>query len=41
MCTDARCLPGTDDSSWRSLSVPHDFVVEGNYSQSADMSHGA
>lgn len=27
-CTQAQCLPGTNDSEWRSLNVPHDFVVE-------------
>jgi hypothetical protein len=27
-CSDPRCLPGTDDSSWRTLNLPHDFVVE-------------
>ena len=25
----AWCQPGTDDSSWRRVSVPHDFVLEG------------
>ena len=39
-CTDPACLPSTDDSNWRTLSIPHDFVVEGNFTQSAIMSHG-
>ncbi len=39
-CTDPRCEPGTDDSSWRVVNVPHDFVVEGNFSAQADQSHG-
>lgn len=39
-CTDPGCLPSTDDSGWRSLDLPHDFVVENNFSQSADKSHG-
>lgn len=40
-CADPRCAPGTDDSSWRTLSIPHDFVVEGNFTNSAGlMSHG-
>ena len=39
-CTDPACQPGTDDSTWRSLSLPHDFVVEGTFSPSADKSHG-
>lgn len=29
-----------DDSSWRVLNIPHDFVVEGNFTETADMSHG-
>ena len=39
-CTDPNCLPGTDDSGWRTLSVPHDFVVEGTFTPTAIMSHG-
>ena len=39
-CTDPRCLPGTDDSAWRVVNVPHDFVVEGNFSASASTSQG-
>ena len=39
-CTDPRCQPGTDDSAWRVVNVPHDFVVEGNFSQSASTSQG-
>jgi hypothetical protein len=26
MCSDPRCQPGYDDSSWRGLDIPHDFV---------------
>ena len=29
-----------DDSSWRSLNLPHDMVIEGTFSKSADMAHG-
>eukprot|EP01121_Diplochlamys_sp_Union-15-3_P011256 TRINITY_DN323_c0_g1_i1.p1 TRINITY_DN323_c0_g1~~TRINITY_DN323_c0_g1_i1.p1 ORF type:complete len:779 (-),score=173.01 TRINITY_DN323_c0_g1_i1:14-2350(-) len=29
-----------DDSKWRQLNIPHDFVVEGNFTRSADESHG-
>jgi beta-galactosidase len=29
-----------DDTTWRVLDLPHDFVVEGNYSASADKGHG-
>lgn len=32
-CTDPRCDPKTDDSAWRTVNVPHDFVVEHNFSQ--------
>ena len=39
-CVVSWCKPATDDSSWRSLNLPHDFVVEGNFSKSASMSQG-
>eukprot|EP00937_MAST-01D_sp_MAST-1D-sp2_P002554 g2554.t1 len=39
-CPAAWCRQDTDDSSWRTLSVPHDFVLEGNFTSSADKSHG-
>lgn len=39
-CTDPGCQPGTDDSKWRVLNLPHDFVVEGQFSQTAVESHG-
>lgn len=39
-CTDPGCSPSTDDGTWRVLSLPHDFVVEGNHSQSATASQG-
>ena len=31
---------GYNDSGWRTLNVPHDFVVEGNFDPAADCSHG-
>jgi hypothetical protein len=34
------CEPSFDDSGWRSLDLPHDFVVEGTFSKSADQAHG-
>ena len=34
------CQPSFDDSQWRSVDVPHDFVVEGAFSSSADQAHG-
>ena len=40
-CNQPYCEPGFDDGSWRVLDLPHDFVVEGNFSASAsDKSHG-
>lgn len=39
-CTSAGCDPGTDDSSWRLLDLPHDFVVEGDFSQTAPGGQG-
>lgn len=39
-CPASPACAGYDDSSWRSLSVPHDFVVEGQYSPTADRGHG-
>jgi len=29
-----------DDSSWRAVDLPHDWVVEGGFSPSANMNHG-
>lgn len=28
------------DSSWRSIDVPHDFIVEGTFTPTADRNHG-
>ena len=39
-CADPGCAPGTDDSGWRVVNLPHDFVVEGDPSEAADKSHG-
>jgi len=39
-CASAGCSASTDDHAWRLLDLPHDFVVEGNFSQQADASHG-
>jgi hypothetical protein len=39
-CASAGCSTSTDDHAWRLLDLPHDFVVEGNFSQQADASHG-
>ena len=32
-CSDPQCDPETDDSAWRTVNVPHDFVVEHNFSK--------
>jgi beta-galactosidase len=38
--------PGFDDRGWRAVTIPHDFVVEGNFSRGAgpakrgDLAHG-
>lgn len=29
-----------DDAAWRSVDLPHDFVIEGPFEQSANVSHG-
>ena len=34
------CQPSFDDSQWRVIDVPHDFVVEGSFSKTADQAHG-
>ena len=39
-CGVPQCQPAMDDSSWRSVNVPHDFMVEGNFSASNDISQG-
>lgn len=39
-CTDVRCMPDTDDSDWRQVDLPHDFVVEGTFSANASASQG-
>jgi hypothetical protein len=45
-CTAAWCMPSTPDdpgkgNEWRGgVNIPHDFVLEGTFGESADMSHG-
>ena len=41
-CTDVSkpCAQGFNDASWRNVNTPHDFVVEGVATQSADRGHG-
>jgi beta-galactosidase len=33
--------PGFDDSAWRTVHLPHDYVVEGTFTPTADPSHGS
>lgn len=39
-CTEPQCQVDFDDSAWQSVSAPHDFVVNGTYSETADKDHG-
>ena len=41
-CTDSSkpCAQGYDDSSWRTVSTPHDFIVEGAPNENCDRGHG-
>lgn len=32
-CTEDRCQPEFDDSTWRAVNLPHDFVILGNASE--------
>ena len=34
------CAPAFDDSTWRDVSAPHDFIVEGAPSPNCDRGHG-
>ena len=34
------CSPSFVDTSWRDINVPHDFIVEGSYSEHHDKEHG-
>lgn len=37
----ANAKPSLDDRKWRRVQLPHDYVVEGTFTQSADNSHGS
>ena len=39
-CPVSQCDPKTDDTSWRVVDVPHDFMVERNFTPSASISQG-
>lgn len=34
------CAPAFDDSAWRNVSTPHDFIVEGAPNEYCDRGHG-
>jgi len=33
-------MPNYNDNSWRTLNIPHDFVVEATFDKAGDQSHG-
>ena len=33
--------PGFDDQSWRAVRLPHDYVIEGTFTNTASVSHGS
>jgi hypothetical protein len=39
-CAETACQPQTDDSGWRTVDVPHDFMVEGQFDPGNDISQG-
>lgn len=40
VCSNPGCSPATNDAAWRSVDLPHDFIIEGNFSPNADLKHG-
>ena len=36
----AQALPSFDDSSWRTVHLPHDYLIEGTYTNTANEGHG-
>lgn len=40
-CTDTPCDPAYDDTTWRTVTVPHDFIIEGTYDPKLPASKGA
>lgn len=39
--TTARAQPAFDDHAWRTVHLPHDYVVEGAFTPKGDTSHGS
>jgi hypothetical protein len=40
-CTGTPCDPAYDDSTWRTVNAPHDFIIEGNFDPAYPASKGA
>ena len=40
MCPGDRACVDFDDSAWRNVNTPHDFVDEGVPNENADRNHG-
>jgi len=40
-CSLTQCLTTTADSSWRTVNVPHDYIIEGVPDKNGDNSHGS
>jgi len=40
-CSISQCLNTTDDSAWRTVNTPHDYIIEGTFDPTADNSHGS
>jgi len=39
--TDKESLPDFNDHDWRVVHLPHDYIVEGTFTRTADTSHGS
>ena len=39
-CPASPACANYDDSAWRQLNVPHDFIIEGTFTSTADRNHG-
>ena len=39
-CRVAECEPSLDDTGWRDIVLPHDFILEGDFTSRADKVHG-
>ena len=41
IAVDSPLCPAYDDSAWRKVDVPHDYIVEGAFDPKADVRHGS